>query len=222
MINNKKIIKQKMGELINGFVKTLALLFQKKVNTYTKFDEFKQKSPIEIKKPIVTETKNIEQEAKKDFILELIKGEAHLVDNPIAKKIRELIKDEFGLGKSGDCLNCTEYVQFRVKQKVGIDIKWPSDRPRNGGRWAVIFEKNNVYKTLDFPKINCAVSFTGGISNNSEINAIGHVAFVERVNDDSSIEISEANWPNQGKYNERRLERWQWKDKYKCRFIDFT
>lgn len=221
---------KKLGELIASVIKTLVFLFQKKTNNPVKVDEPKEQKlpieikepPIEIKEPVVIETKNIEQEVKKDFVLEFIKGDAHLADNPIVKKIREIIRDEFNLGKLGECLNCTEYVQFRVKQKLGIDIKWPSDRPRHGGKWASVFERNNLYKILDLPKINCAVSFTTGISNNPEINEVGHVAFVEKINDDESIEISEVNWPNQGKYNERRLEKLQWKDKYKCRFIDFN
>lgn len=154
-------------------------------------------------------------------ILQFIRGEPYSANSPIVQKLRELIGDEFGLGRSGDYLNCTEYVQFRVKEKLGVHINWPSDRPRNGGKWASIFDRNNLYKTFDSPKINCAISFTAGISSNPATNDIGHVAFVEKVNEDFSVEISEANWPNQGKYNERRLEPWQWQGKYKCRFIDF-
>lgn len=156
------------------------------------------------------------------LVIESSKGQSLLPNSLIVKKLREIIGDEFKLGASGDCLNCTEYVQFKIKQKLGTDIKWPPDRPRNGGKWAEIFQKHGLYKILDTPKIWCAVSFTDGISSNPNINAIGHVAFVEKVNDDGSIEISEANWPNQGKYNERRLEKWQWQNKYKCRFIDFS
>src|SRR3989344_2975050 len=48
-------------------------------------------------------------------------------------KVREIIKDIFGLGKSGDCLNCTEYATYRIKTKLGIDISWPVTSGRNGG-----------------------------------------------------------------------------------------
>lgn len=219
---NKWPTKNQVGVIVE-FFKTLVLLFQKKQNNTAKIEKTEaQKQTIEIKESIAIETKNIEQKANPEIVLQFTKGDAHLADNTIVKKIRELIGDEFSLGKTGDCLNCTEYVQFKIKQTLGIDIKWPPDRPRNGGKWASIFEKNNLYKILNVPKINCAVSFTTGISNNPEINEVGHVAFVEKINEDESIEISEANWPNQGKYNERRLEKWQWKDKYKCHFVDFT
>jgi len=220
MINNKKIIKQKMNELINEFVKGLVLLFQKKKSNSVKEEGVVEQKLSDESREVV-ETENTEKKVVTEIIFQFIKGEAHLADNPTVEKIRELIKDEFSLGKSGDCLNCTEYVQFRVKQKTGIDIKWPLDRPRNGGKWATIFERNNLYRVFDSPVVDCAVSFTDNISNNSETNKIGHVAFVEKVNDDDSIEISEANWPNQGKYNERRLEKSHWKDKYRCRFISF-
>lgn len=214
---------KKLGEMIEEVFKSLALLFiHKKPESTAKVDKLEQKNPAEIKEPIVVATKSIVPEIIAEPVWQFAKGEAYLVDHSTVKKLRELIGDEFGLGKSGDCLNCTEYVQFRVKQKLSIDIKWPPDRPRNGGKWASIFEKNNLYKISDSPKVNCAVSFTTGISSNPAINEIGHVAFIEKVNDDGSIEISEANWPNQGKYNERRLEKWQWQDKYKCRFIDFV
>lgn len=212
---------KKIGELI---AKSLAFLFQKKPSNFAKIEELEpQKLISDIKEPIAIKAESVAQEViATEPILQLTKGGVYLADNSLIKKLREFIGDEFGLGKSGDCLNCTEYVQFRVKQKLGIDIKWPLDRPRNGGKWAAIFERNNLYEIFDSPKVNCAASFTTGISSDSKINEVGHIGFVEKVNDDGSIEISEANWPNQGKYNERRLEKWQWQDKYKCRFIDFS
>ncbi len=197
---------KKIFEILISLFKT-----NKKVNT--------QSSAVKIEGPVISA--NPVKKIISEPAFEFIKGQPLFADNLIVKKLREIIGDEFKLGNSGDCLNCTEYVHFRVKQKLGIDIRWPSDRPRNGGKWAEIFKRNNLYNIFDAPKVNCAVSLTTGISANPEINEIGHVAFVEKVNEDNSIEISEANWPNQGKYNERRLEKWQWQDKYKCKFIDF-
>ena len=132
-------------------------------------------------------------------------------------KLRKIIKDEFGGGAHGWDLQCTEYVHYKAQQ-VGIAIQWPSDRPRHGGKWAAIFERNKLYKVLDTPKAGCAMSFTGGLR---DLN-IGHVAFVEEVFKDESIKISEANWPPPGKYFERVLSKAEWKDKFKGRFIDFT
>ena len=137
-------------------------------------------------------------------------------------KVREIIKDIFGLGKSGDCLNCTEYATYRIKTKLGIDISWPVTSGRNGGRWGVIFQTAELYNVLAEPKTNCAMCFTSGISNDPKINEIGHVAFVEEVLSDGSIKISEANWPHNGIYNERVIPKEKWQNQYKAQFVDFV
>src|SRR3989339_830610 len=87
----------------------------------------------------------------------LVAGFKYLFDNENTRKLREIIGDIFGLGARKDFLNCTEYVQYRIKIILGVTIKWPSDRPRDGGRWPVIFEKNKMYKILDEPKCHCAM-----------------------------------------------------------------
>ena len=150
--------------------------------------------PAELPKQQPTEEKsdNIESE------LPVFKvGTANLANDSNAIKLRKIIGDEFGGGKNGWDLQCTEYVQYRVKQN-GITIKWPVDRPRDGGKWADIFERNKLYKVLDKPKVSCAVSFTAGFRS-PEMNKTGHTAFVEEVLNDEVIKISEANWPPPGK-----------------------
>lgn len=156
-----------------------------------------------------------------DFV-QFVKGQAYLAANEVTKKVREVIRDEFGLGKSGDNLNCTEYVQYCVQTKLGIDINWPVKSGRNGGKWWKIFQDAGLYAVLSEPATSCAMCFTAGISNDSKINEVGHVAFVEEMLPDGSIRISEANWPNQGKYNERPISKADWQDKYKARFVKFV
>lgn len=156
-----------------------------------------------------------------DFV-QFVKGQSHFATSEITKKVRKTINDEFGLGKSGDNLNCTEYVSYRIKTKLGIDINWPVQSGRNGGVWWKIFQDAELYKILSEPKVNCAMCFTTGISNDSATNAIGHVVFVEEVSLDGSVKISEANWPNGGKYNERPISKEKWQNKYKAKFIDFA
>lgn len=78
-----------------------------------------------------------------------------------------------------------------------------------------------MYKILDTPKVGCAMCFTGGLETTSAKNT-GHIAYVEEVYDDESIFISEANWPGGGKYNERKLTKANWKDRYKAKFVDFA
>jgi len=148
------------------------------------------------------------------------RGVANLANDDNTIKLRKIINDEFGGGSNGWDLQCTEYAQFRIQQ-MGITIKWPTDRPRHGGLWAGIFEKRGLYKVLDTPKAGCAMCFTTGFRT-PEMNATGHVAFVEQVFDDGFVKITEANWPPPGKYNERRVPKAEWQGKHKCRFVDFS
>jgi hypothetical protein len=152
----------------------------------------------------------------KNLLLVFEVGLSYLFNHPDTIKIREIIKDEFGGGKNNWDLQCTEYVQYKIQQ-MGITIKWPVKYNRNGGMWATIFEKHGPYKVLDTPRQYCAICFPP-----NERNPFGHIAFVEKVNDDESIYISEANWPKEGIYNKRPLKKSQWKDLFKTRFIDFS
>lgn len=148
-------------------------------------------------------------------------GVPSLAGDAITLHVRTEIGDEYRGGRSRWELQCTEYVTYRVKTKLGVTIQWPVKSGRNGGKWAEMFETHKKYKILSEPKVNCAMSFTDGISADPKVNAIGHVAFVEEVNHDGSIKISEANWPRNGMYNERVLSKEKWKDQYKGRFIEF-
>lgn len=166
------------------------------------------------------EEKLKEPENKKEtvnFLLAFEIGVANYATDENTKRVRAIINDEFSGGAHGWDLQCTEYVQYRIQQ-IGLSIKWPVKNNRNGGNWAIIFEKQGPYRVLDIPKQNCAISFPATANNQ-----FGHIAFVEEVNaHDESIVISEANWPKSGIYNKRPLLKAQWKDKYKARFIDFS
>ncbi len=143
---------------------------------------------------------------------ELILGQPNLAASDVIKKIRETIKDTLNGAKNGYSLQCTEYVTYRVKTKLGIDIQWPVSSGRNGGVWWKIFQDARVYKILSEPKVNCAMCFTTGISKDQAVNDVGHVAFVEEALPDGTIKISEANWPNEGKYNERTITKDKWQN----------
>lgn len=156
-------------------------------------------------------------------IVDFTIGKTNLANNPSVIKLREIIGDEFGLGKLGTYLNCTEYALYMVKTRLGINIEWPAKikSGRNGGVWWKIFQDAGKYKITTEPKENCVICLTDNISSKQEDNLIGHIAFVEKVFPDGSIKISEANWPPPGTYNERTLEKEKWKNKYKAQFIDF-
>ena len=148
-------------------------------------------------------------------------GVPNLTGDALTQKVRAAIGDEFGGGKNGWELQCTEYVAYRVKTKLGVTIVWPVATGRNGGKWAAIFQTYGTYPVLANPVANCAMSFTAGISLNPSVNAIGHVAFVESVLPDGSVHVSEANWPRNGMYNERTITKADWQNKYKAQFVHF-
>ena len=147
-------------------------------------------------------------------------GVANNARDPNTLKLRKIINYEFGLNFEEDELQCTEYVQYRT-HLAGINIKWPTKTGRNGGSWANIFKSHGLYKVLDEPRAGCAMSFTTGFRT-PVMNRTGHIAFVEQVLENGSVQISEANWPPPGKYNERVVSVSEWRDKYKCRFVDFS
>lgn len=148
---------------------------------------------------------------------QLVVRQPYPATHPDTLAIRQIIKDQFTGGKNSYDLQCVEYVHYKVKEKTGVEIQWPSDRPRHGGLWASIFQRNNLYKVMDEPTVHCAMSFT-----KPDFNApYGHVAFVEEVLADGSVRISEANWPNKGIYNERVVKKDDLETKYQARFIDF-
>lgn len=134
-------------------------------------------------------------------------------NDEITKKVREIINDEFGGGTHKWPLQCTEYTQYKIISN-GRKIDWPVDRPRNGGRWAEIFQKQGKYEVSSSPVVGSAMSFT-------ILGGYGHIAFVEDVLPNGSIKISEANWPGDGKYNERVINKIL-QEKYGAKFINFS
>lgn len=152
----------------------------------------------------------------------LRQGVPNLAKDALTVALRKEINDEYGGGKNGWELQCTEYVTYRVKSKLGVTINWPVKSGRNGGKWGAIFQKHGPYKVSAMPTAGTAMSFTTGISANQAVNEIGHVAFVEEVLPNEAIKISEANWPRNGMYNERVLTKAEWRDKYKAQFVSFV
>lgn len=151
------------------------------------------------------------------------KGVPNLERDATTKAVRKAIDDIFNLGKAKKdyALQCTEYVQYRLKEKLNINIKWPQTWGRHGGNWGRIFKKHNKYNVLAKPEVNCAVCFTEVRGKDGTLTKEGHVAFVERVSPSGTISISEANWPRNGIYGERPIPKWKWQNQYKAEFVKF-
>lgn len=86
---------------------------------------------------------------------------------------------------------CTWYAFNRMAQ-IGKPV---GDYMGNGGEWGA---KGRAlgYKVTNTPKVGTAISFSAGVFNSDPV--YGHVAFVEVVNADGSLLISECNAVNSG------------------------
>jgi len=153
--------------------------------------------------------------------LKLINKQYYGHKSPETIAIRDHINDLFGQRKNGSDLQCTEYTYYRVLCS-GHKIEWKRTSGRDGGSWPEAV--SDKYKRLDTPVVGGTISIPKNI-----LPPYGYVSYVEKVNADLSINISEANWgPNNkdlGHYWERTLSmlgRKGWKDHYKAKFIDFN
>ncbi|MFH0854331.1 MAG: N-acetylmuramoyl-L-alanine amidase [Candidatus Falkowbacteria bacterium] len=138
-------------------------------------------------------------------------------DSLDANVIREYIGDEFHGRRDRLNLQCTEYAYYRLLCS-DIKVEWERTSGRHGGLWPEAVSKK--YKILDTPIKGGAMCIPLSV-----IPHYGHVAYIENVNSDQSINVAEANWgPNSndiGHYWERTIRVEKWRDRYKAKFIDF-
>ncbi|HSW80758.1 MAG TPA: CHAP domain-containing protein, partial [Candidatus Saccharimonas sp.] len=86
--------------------------------------------------------------------------------------------------------NCTDYVAWKL-QSLGVASKWTSGLG-NGGNWY-----DNVPAGLrrgSVPAVGAAAVWPAGVAGNS----FGHVAYVEAVNSNGTITVSEYNYSLDG------------------------
>lgn len=140
-------------------------------------------------------------------------GEAYDVDAPSTIRLRAVIGDEFCGGALELPLTAGEYVLYRLMRR-GIRILWPLERPRTLGRWHVFLRGVLGVHSGVIPK-------TGTIMEYTLEHDMGHLAYVEAVFPNETILISEANYPENGIYNERTLTREEWRE-LKPIFIQIT
>jgi hypothetical protein len=82
-------------------------------------------------------------------------------------------------------------------------IPWPAVRPRTPGTWRTLLrDVPSVTITTD-PSARAVIEWQGDVR--------GHVAYVEAVFPDNTIQISEANYPDRGIYNERTMVESEWR-----------
>ena len=129
-------------------------------------------------------------------------------DDPATLRLRAVIQDEFGAGEIGLPLQAEEYIMYRLIRR-DVKVMWPPIRPRTPGTWHAILENIPGISITHEPKTGAVMEFTVLDETGSE--SFGHVAYVDAVFPDESIQISEINWPDNGKYHERVLMGEEWR-----------
>ncbi len=143
-------------------------------------------------------------------------GEENQDDDPATLRLRAIIEDEFGAGEIGLPLQAEEYVLYRLIKR-GVRITWPKVRPRSPGMWASILKDAPQVRVTNAPASGSVMEF---MHTEEGSEPWGHVAYVEATFPDGSVQLSEANWPEQGIYNERVLVESEWRD-LKPTFLHF-
>ncbi|MDZ4284446.1 MAG: hypothetical protein U1A28_01315 [Patescibacteria group bacterium] len=118
-------------------------------------------------------------------------------------RLRSVIRDEFGAGFAQLPLHAHEYVYYKLLRR-GTRISWPDVRPRTPGAWANILSTLENVTASSMPAVGSIAEFA--VPENK-----AHLAYVEKVFPDLAIQISEADWPERGIYNERVLPENEWR-----------
>lgn len=130
-------------------------------------------------------------------------GEENMARDTSTMRLRSVIDDEFSAGLTQLPLGAHEYVYYRLLRR-GVRLTWPDIRPRTPGSWRKILSTLQNVKMDEEPAASAVMEYTL-----SEGKA--HLAYVDKVFYDRSIQISEADWPSHGIYNERVLVENEWK-----------
>src|SRR5579864_5224041 len=90
----------------------------------------------------------------------------------------------------GGSWQCTRYVWGRAVEKTGVTLAFTGGPGnQNGGQWYSNVIAGGSVSLGSSPRPNSVAVWTGGQDGN------GHVAFVEDVNADGSLIVTEANYP---------------------------
>jgi hypothetical protein len=118
-------------------------------------------------------------------------------------RLRYVIRDEFSASLNQLPLQAHEYVYYKLLRR-GVEISWPDIRPRTPGSWTRILSLLDGITVGHMPTVGAIMEYTLPSGK-------AHLAYVEKVFPDLSIQISEADWPDRGIYNERVLVEEEWR-----------
>lgn len=94
--------------------------------------------------------------------------------------------------------NCTSYVAHKLNEDgVLFDNSYQGETWSHGGKWGGAAIRSGILVDAN-PRVGDVAYWTA-----SNIGGVGHVAYVEKVNGDGTIDISEYNWANSLNYGNR-------------------
>ena len=147
----------------------------------------------------------VEQKKKYDEMVQKIKGEVANISQEIYHKRQEMLgrgRETLGGGASGysySCwqvdpwyfwtCQCTSYAAWYWNVKLGKS--WTNTRPGSGSAWNwPTMAGDQGYSVSATPRAGAIISWSAGPLT----SGYGHVAIVEGVNGDGTINLSEYNW----------------------------
>ncbi len=124
-------------------------------------------------------------------------------EHPDTVKLRACIDDEFGGARGEHALSPSEYVHYRLKQNKRA-VAWGNVRLRIPGTWQRKLKGGIGVHIGIAPKTESIMEYI--------VDDVGHLAFVEAVFPDGSMNITEIGKYNDSTYTEDTLQSEQWKE----------
>lgn len=136
------------------------------------------------------------REAASDVFPEFLPDIVYDGTHEATVQVRAFIKDEFNAGKAGIPLTDAEYVTYVLKRH-NRTINWSKERPRIPGTWQRKLRGRSSIHIGVLPKKEAIMEYV--------VDDIGHVACVEAVFPDDSIQISSIGLYEEGMYTQEVL-----------------
>lgn len=134
-------------------------------------------------------------------------------NNEQTLKLRRFLRDEFFGGKLELPLQTAEYI-FYVLKRSGVEISWPSDRPRIPGTWQNILRGKRGVNMGIQPRTNSILEYSGN-------GTPGFLGYVEAVHPDESITLQTVGRVVEGEFRVEEFTRDEWKE-WRPTFISFV
>lgn len=128
-------------------------------------------------------------------------GAVYAHESPDTIKLRLCIQDQFQGSVSSSILSDAEYVTYKLSRK-GKQILWGDARPRIAGTWQQRLKGQSGIHIGIKPKTESVMEYIA--------DSIGHLAFVEAVFPDDTVEVSAIGLQNDGEFTKKAMSKEEW------------